>query len=136
MEIASKARDRCVVIVHHGETKADHQNESHEVGEVESAAMLSGSKRCLDPAPDNQNCGPSPEKVLAHSIENPNVLLNERIDCSKGRIEEIVCRCAWRWPWSPSRFTSPAARHRTRCASSQGLRERPFSGIPVRIAWL
>src|ERR1700730_10197236 len=89
MEIASKAGDGSVVIVHHGETEADHQNESHEVSEVESAAMFSGSERCLDPVPDNQNCGQGAEKVLAHSIEDPKVLLDECIDCLKDRIEEI-----------------------------------------------
>src|SRR5271157_3438338 len=89
MEVAAKAWDRRVVIIHHGEAKTDHQNQAHKVGEVESASMLTSHKCRLDAVPDNQNGGEGPEKVLPHAIEDPEVLLHERIDRLKHRIEEV-----------------------------------------------
>src|SRR5208283_5931522 len=89
MKVAAKAGDWRVVVVHHGEAKTDHQNQAHEVGEMESATMLTRCERRLDAVPDNQNGGEGPKEVLPHAIEDPEVLLHERIDRLKHRIEEV-----------------------------------------------
>ena len=89
VEVAAKAGDRRVVVVHHREAKTDHQNERHEVGEVESAAVLTCGKRRLDAVPDHQDGGEGPEQVLPHAIEDPEVLLHERIDGLKYGIKEV-----------------------------------------------
>src|ERR1700676_567182 len=89
MEVTAKTRDRRIVVVHHGEAKTDHQDEGYKVGKVEPAAMLTSGEAGLDAVPNHQNGGKSPKEVLAHAVEDPKILLHERIDRLQHCIEEV-----------------------------------------------
>src|ERR1700687_861359 len=89
MEVTVKGGKRRIVVIHHREAKTDHQNEGHKVGEVEPAAMLSSGERSLDAIPNHQDGGEGPEEVLTHSIEDPKVLLHERVNCLQHFVEEV-----------------------------------------------
>src|SRR5439155_11514276 len=89
MEIATKPWDWRVVVVHHREAKTDHQNQRHKVGEVEAAAVLAGSERGFNAVPNHQDGGEGPEQVLSHPVEDPKVLLHQRVDCLQHSVEEV-----------------------------------------------
>jgi len=61
MEIAAKAGDGRVVVVHHGKAKADHQNQAYEIRKVEAAALIAGGQGRFDAVPNHQNGRESPK---------------------------------------------------------------------------
>src|SRR6266581_7201848 len=86
MKVAPKSRDGRVIVVHHRESKADHENQRYKVGEMKAAASLAGGKTRLDAVPNDENGGEGPEQVLPHAIEDPKVLLHKRVN----RLEDFV----------------------------------------------
>src|SRR5580700_3881434 len=89
MEVAAKAGNRRIVVVHHREAKTDHQNQRHKVGEMKSAAVLAGGQSRLDAVPNHQDGSECPEQVLSHPVEDPKVLLHERIDRLQHCVKEV-----------------------------------------------
>src|SRR5258708_1659684 len=91
MEVAAKAGDGRIIVVHHTEAEADHEDQGHKVSEVEAATMLASGECRLDAIPNHQDGGKGPEQVLPHPVEDPKVLLDECVYRSQDKVEQIHC---------------------------------------------
>jgi hypothetical protein len=89
VEVAPKPWNGSVVVVHHREAKADHQNQSHEVSEVEPAAMFTGGKPRFDAVPGDHDGCESSKQVLSHAIKHAYVLLDQGVHRLQHGIEKI-----------------------------------------------
>src|SRR5208283_1287306 len=90
MEAGSDAGDRGVVVVDHGKTEADGQQQAREVIEVEGRLAAGGGEGRFHAVPDHQDGGERAEEILAHGVEEAEVLGEQIVDCLKDVLQEIA----------------------------------------------
>src|SRR5712675_3086348 len=90
MEARAHARDWCAVVVDHGETETDGEQQTCEMIEMKRTAAASGGESGLRPVPDDENGREHAEEVLAHGVEEAEVLREQAVDGLKDILQEIV----------------------------------------------
>ena len=89
MEAGPDAGDRRAVVVDHREAEADGQQQAREVVEVERRPAAGGGEGRFHTVPNHQNSGEGAEEILAHGVEEAEVLGEQIIDCLKDVLQEI-----------------------------------------------
>src|ERR1700690_628498 len=90
METGPYAGDWIAVVVDHRKSKTDGQQKTGEVLKVEAASATGGGERGLHAEPDDENGREHAEKVLAHRVEEAEILRQQVGDGLKNELE-IVC---------------------------------------------
>src|SRR5208282_2777517 len=93
VEASSNAGNRRAVVIDHRETKADGQKQARKMIELERRPARGRGESGLDSEPSHENCGERPEKVLAHSVEEAEVLGEQVVDRLKDVLQEIGLHC-------------------------------------------
>src|SRR5579884_355921 len=115
MEAAADTGDWSVVIIDHGEAKGDGEKQAGEVVEVEGR-LPSGCRQCgLGAIPRHENGGEHAEEVLAHGVEEAEVLRQKVVDRLIQELEEIGLH-------GLGSFEVEVGRTTTACGSFEGTR--------------
>jgi hypothetical protein len=89
VEADSDARDRVAVVIHHGKAEADGEKQARKIVELERMLATGGGKGRFDSKPDNKDRGESSEEVLAHSVEEAEILGEQIVDRLKDELQEV-----------------------------------------------
>src|SRR5580692_2344517 len=93
VEAYSDAGDGGAVVIDHREAKADGQKQARKMIELEGRPAAGGCERGLDSKPSHENRGERTEKILAHGVEEAEVLGEQIVDRLKDVLEEIGLHC-------------------------------------------
>src|SRR5258708_16475636 len=96
MEAGSHAGNRRAVVVDHREAKTDGEEEAREVVELKGLLAACGGQSRLYAVPDDEDGGEHAEGVLAHGVEEAEVLREQVVD----RLKDVL------HPVSPPRLPS------------------------------
>src|ERR1700674_5685648 len=77
------------VVIHHGETEAEGEQEAREVIELERTSSAGGGKCRLNAVPHNQDGGEHAEQVLAHSVEEAEVVGEQLADSLEDKLKIV-----------------------------------------------
>src|SRR5208282_1933715 len=83
----------CAVVIDHPETKADGQKQTRKMIKLESRSATGRGKGGLDSEPSNENRGKRAEEILAHGVEEAEVLGEQAVDRLKDVLQEIGLHC-------------------------------------------
>src|SRR6202035_5946512 len=89
METDADAGDGRAVVIDHRKTKADGEKQAGKVIELEGRPAAGGGESGLDAKPSHENRGERAEKILAHSVEEAEVLGEQAVDRLKDVLQEI-----------------------------------------------
>src|ERR1700735_2652037 len=113
VEARADAWKGSAVVVDHREAKTDGEQQARKMIELERRPSAGRGERGLDSNPSNQNGGERAEQVLAHGVEEAEVLGEQVVDRLKDVLEEIGLHCRQ----LPRRLGVPL-RTSTACGSS------------------
>src|SRR5207245_9638701 len=89
VEADTDAGDGRAVVIDHGETESDCEKKAREIVELECVLPTGCRQRGLDPVPGNQDGGEQSKQVLAHGIEEAEVLCQKTVDRLIHELQEI-----------------------------------------------
>jgi hypothetical protein len=81
--------DRIAVVIDHRKPKADCEEKTREVLKVEAASATGGGKRGLDAKPSDENGREYPKQILAHRVEEAEVLREQIVDGLKNELQIV-----------------------------------------------
>src|SRR6266851_5239691 len=90
MEARAHARYWCAVVVDHGKAETDREQQTRKMIEMKRTAATSGGESGLRAVPDNENGREHAKQVLAHGVEEAEVLHEQVVDGLKDILQEIV----------------------------------------------
>ena len=116
VEARADAGDGGAVVVDHGEAEADGEQQAGEVVEVEGVLAAGGGESGFDAIPGHEDRGEHAEQVLAHGVEEAEVLGEQIVDGLKDELRgNRFCMDRLLRRWVPG--NRPTA-----CGSSAGNR--------------
>jgi hypothetical protein len=89
VEARSDARNWRAVIIHHSKAEADRKKQSCQIVEVKVVMTAGGGQRELDSEPDDQDCCEGTIEVLAHRVEEAEILREQVVDGLEDELEVI-----------------------------------------------
>jgi hypothetical protein len=89
VKAGANARDGIAVVVHHPKSETDGQEQAGEVIEVEGTFAARCGKGGFHAIPGDENGGEGPEEVLAHSVEEAEILREQIVDRLKDELQEV-----------------------------------------------
>src|SRR3984885_1289097 len=89
VETDSDAGDGRAVVIDHREAKADGEKQTRKMVELEGRPAARGGESGLDSEPSDKDCGERSEKILAHRVEEAEVLGEQIVDRLKDVLQEI-----------------------------------------------
>jgi hypothetical protein len=89
----SDAWDWIAVIVDHGEAEADGEEQAGKIIEVERIFPTRGGQSGFDPVPNDEDGGKRAKQVLAHGVEETEVLGKQSVDGLKDVLQIVGLHC-------------------------------------------
>src|SRR5258708_23749812 len=89
MEAGSHAGNGSAVGSDHGEGKTDGEEQAREVVEVKGMLAASGGEGRLYAVPGDENGREHSEEVLAHGVEEAEILREQVVDRLKDELQEV-----------------------------------------------
>src|SRR5208337_3088455 len=93
VEAGSDAGNRCVVVVDHREAKADGQQQARKIIEMERMLAAGGGKSGFDAVPSDKNGSERTKQILAHSVEETEVLGKQGGDGLEDKLQIVSLHC-------------------------------------------
>ena len=93
MEADADAGDGRAVVIDHRKAKADGEKQAGKVIELEGRPAAGGGESGLYSKPSYENRGERAEKILAHCVEEAEVLGKQVVDRLKDVLQEIGLHC-------------------------------------------
>ena len=93
VEAGSNARNGRVVVVDHREAEADGQQQARKIIEMERMLAAGGGKSGFDSVPSDKNGSERTKQILAHSVEETEVLGKQGVDGLEDKLQIVGLHC-------------------------------------------
>src|SRR6266478_2760603 len=124
VEAGSYAGNRRAVVVDHGEAKTDGEEETREVVELKGLLAACGGQSRLYAVPDDEDGCEHTKKVLAHGVEEAEVLREQVVDRLKDVLQEVSLHRIGSFDLG------------LRCPHAHGVRKFSSESVIVPVTWL
>ena len=93
VEARADTGDRSAVVIDHREAKANGQKQAREIDRMESSPAARGGKSGFDSIPGHEDRGEGAEEILAHGVEEAEVLGEQGVDGLEDVLQIVGLHC-------------------------------------------